>query len=55
MVDVVDNNVFLGVKWLYYIGDHTVNYQIPKMKFQDSKGVLRVVIGPHTYQNQVVT
>ena len=25
------------------------------MKFQDSKGVLRVVRGQHTYRNQVVT
>ena len=55
VVDVVVTNVFLGVKWMYYIGDNLVNYQIPKMKFQDSKGVLRVVMGQHTYPNQVVT
>ena len=29
VVDVADNNVVLGVQWLYYIGDHTLNYQIP--------------------------
>ena len=55
MVDVYDNNMVLGVKWLYSIGEHTVNYQIPEMKFQDSKGVLRVVRGQHNYPNQVVT
>ena len=55
VVDVVDNNVVLGVKWMYYIGEHIVNYQIPEMKFQDLKGVLRVVRGKHTYPNQVVT
>ena len=55
MVDVADTNVVLGVKWMYSIGDHTVNYQIPEMKFQDSKGVLRVVRAQHTYPNQVVS
>ena len=55
VVDVVDTNVVLGVQWLYSIGEHIVNYQIPKMKFQDSKGVLRVVRGKHTYPNQVMT
>ena len=55
VVDVVYTNVILGVQWLYYILNHIVNYQIPEMKFQDSKGVLRVVRGQHTYPNQVVT
>ena len=55
MVDVADTNVVLGVQFLYYIEEHTVNYQILEMKFQDSKGVLRVVRGQHTYLNQVVT
>ena len=54
VVDVFDTNVVLGVKWLYSIGDHSVNYQIPEMKFQDSTGVLRVVRGQHTYPKQVV-
>ena len=40
---------------MYSIGEHTLNYQIPEMKFQDSKGSLRVVRGQHTYLNQVVT
>ena len=48
VVDVADNNVVLGVQWLYSIGEHLVNYQIPEMKFQDSTGVLRVVRGQHT-------
>ena len=55
VVDVADNNIVLGVKWLYYIGDNSLNYKIPEMQFQDSKGVLRVVRGQHTYPNQVVT
>ena len=54
MVDVSDTNLVLGLQWLYYIGEHTVNYQIPENKFQYSKGVLRVVRGQHTYPNQVV-
>ena len=55
MVNFPDTNVVLGVQWLYSIGDHILNYQIPEMKFQYSKGVLRVVRGQHTYPNQVVT
>ena len=47
MVDVADNNVVLGVQWLYYVGDHTVNYQIPEMKFQDQKGVVRFERAAH--------
>ena len=39
---------------MYSIGDNSVNYQIPEMKFQDSTGVLRVVRGKHTYPKQVV-
>ena len=54
MVDVVDTNVVLGVQWLYSIGEHSVNYQIPAMNFQDSIVVLRVVRGQHTYPKQVV-
>ena len=37
------------------VGEHTINYKIPEMKFQDWKGLLRVVRGQHTYPNQVVT
>ena len=55
VADVADTNVVLGVQWLYSIVEDTVKYQIPKMKFQDLKGVLRVVRGKHTYPNQVVT
>ena len=54
VVNVANTNVVFGVQWFYSIGEHTVNYQIPEMKFQDSKGVLRVVRGHHTYPNQVV-
>ena len=43
VVDVADTNLVLGVKWLYSIGDYSVNYQIPGMKFQDSTGVLTLV------------
>ena len=55
MVDVADTNVVWGVQWMYSIGVHTVNYEIPEMKFQYSKGVPMVVRGKHTYPNQVVT
>ena len=48
VVDVADTNVVLGVQCIYYIGEHTVKYPFPEMKFQYSKGVLRVVRGKHT-------
>ena len=54
VVGVSDTNVVLGVQWLYSIGEHSVNYQIPEMKSQDSTGVLRVVRGHHTYPKKVV-
>ena len=54
MVDVADSNVVLGLKWMYYMGENSVNDQIPEMKFQESTGVLRVVRGQHTYPKQVV-
>ena len=47
VVSFVDTNVVLVDQWMYYIGKHTVNYQILEMKFQDSKGVLRVVRAAH--------
>ena len=54
VADVADTNVVLVVQWLFSIGEHSVNYQIPEMKFQDSTGVLRVVRRQHTYPKQVV-
>ena len=39
---------------MYSIGENSVNYQIPEMKFQDSTSSLRVVRGQHTYPKQVV-
>ena len=54
MVDFADTIVVLGVQWMYPIEEHSVNYQILEMKFQDSTGVLRVVRGHRTYPKQVV-
>ena len=34
VVNVADTNVVLGVKWLYYLGEHTMNYQVLEMKFK---------------------
>ena len=54
VVDVNDTNLVLVVWCMYSIGENSVNYQIPEMKFQDSTGALRVVRGQHTYPKQVV-
>ena len=35
VVNVADTNVVLGVQWLYYLGEHTVNYQVPKIRFKN--------------------
>ena len=53
MVEVANTNLVLGVQWFYSIGENSLNYQIPEMKFQDSTGILRVVRGKHTYPKQV--
>ena len=29
VVDVVETNVVFGFQWLFSIGEHTVNYQVP--------------------------
>ena len=36
VVNVADKNVILGVKLTYYLGDHTLNYQVPKISFKNS-------------------
>ena len=38
VVNVVDKNVVLGVQWFYYLGEHIVSYQVPKIRFKNSKG-----------------
>ena len=37
-VNVDDKNVVLGVQWLYYLVENTMNYQVPKMRFKNSEG-----------------
>ena len=29
VVNVADTNVVFGVQWMYYLGEHTMNYQFP--------------------------
>ena len=30
VVNATDTNVVLGVQWLYFLGEHTVNYKFPE-------------------------
>ena len=55
VLNVADTNVVLGVQWLYSLGEHTMNYQVPKMRFKNSEGKPIVLRGMHTYPNQVVS
>ena len=55
VVNMADTNVVLGVEWLYYLGEHTVNYLIPKMRFKNLEGKPIVLRGMHTFPNQVVS
>ena len=32
VVNVSDTNVVLGVQWLYSLGEHIVNYKVPKIR-----------------------
>ena len=34
VVNVVNTNLVLGVQWLYSIGDHSMNYQVPQIIFK---------------------
>ena len=55
VVNVPDTNVVLGVQWLYSLGEHTVNYQVPEIRFKNSEGKPILLKGMHTYPNQVVS
>ena len=53
--NVADTNMDLGVQWLYSIGEHSVNYQIPKISFKDAEGKPVVLKGINTYPSQVIS
>ena len=48
-------NVDLGVHWLYYLGEHTVNYQDLEIRFKNLEGKPILLRGMHTYPNQAVS
>ena len=54
-MDVVDTNVVFGAQWLYSLGEHTVNYQVPEMRFKNPNGKPILLRGMHTYPNKVVS
>ena len=54
-MNVDDKNVFLGVQLLYSLGDHTMNYQVPEIRFKNLEGKPILLRGMHTYSNQVVS
>ena len=49
VVNVDDTNVVLGVQWLYSLGEHTLNYQVPERWFENSEGKPILLRGMHTY------
>ena len=55
VLNVADTNVILGVQWLYYLEYHTVNYQVPEIRFKNLEGKPILLRGMHTYPNQVVS
>ena len=34
VVKVDDKNVVFGVQWLYSLGEHTMNYQVPEIRLK---------------------
>ena len=54
VVNVVDTNMVLGFKWLYSIGEHSMNYKIPQMSFKDAEGKQVVMKGMNTYPSQLI-
>ena len=49
LVNVVDTNVVLGLQWLYSLREHTVNYQVPEIRFKNLAGKPILLKGMHTY------
>ena len=56
VVNVADTNVVLGVQWLYFLGENTMNYQVSvKIRFKILEAKPILLRGMHTYPNQVVS
>ena len=55
VVNVADTNVIFGVQRLYSLGEHTMNYQVPEIRFKNSEGKPILLRGMHIYLNQVVS
>ena len=55
VVNVADTNMVLGVQWLYSIGEHSMNYQIPQISFNNAKGKPMVLKGINNYPSQVIS
>ena len=55
VVNVADTDMVLGLKWLYSIGEDSVNYQIPQISFKDAEGKPVVLKGINTYPSQVIS
>ena len=54
-VNVADENMVLGVQWMYSIGEHSVNYYILQISFKDAEGKLVVLTGMNTYPSWVIS
>ena len=48
VVNVSDTNLVLGGQCLYSLGEHTVNYQVPEIRFKNSEGKPISLRGMHT-------
>ena len=55
VVTVSDTNVVLGIQWLYSLGEHIVNYQVPEIRFKIFDGKPILLRGMEIYPNQVVS
>ena len=55
VVNVADTNVVFRVQWLYYLGEHTMNYQVLEVRLKNSEGKPILLRGMHTYPNQMVS
>ena len=55
VVNVADTNLVLVVQWMYSIGEHSMNYQIPQISFKDVEGKPVVLKGINTYPDQVIS
>ena len=49
IMNLFETNIVFVIQWLFSIGEHSMNYKIPEMRFKNSNGKQVVLKGMNTY------